>query len=285
MPHNTRSVLITGCSNGGIGSALALAFSKHQELHVYASARNISKMSDLEAIPNITLVSLDVTSQESAAAAAERLRVARDGRLDYLVNNAGCGYTMPYLDTDIEIARRMFDVNVWGPMRVTQAFSDMLVQARGMVVTIGSTAESLGLAFQSTYCGSKAATHIMSEALRLELEPLGVRHLHVTTSFVKTVWFQNVPEFELPQTSHYRPVQDRVAFMASGGGQATMDVSVYADRVVADVLAGQCHRTFRGKSASLIGWAMSLLPRGLVTQLAAADSGLSELKKIVSEKQ
>src|SRR6195952_1373824 len=119
---SARSVLITGCSNGGIGSALTVSLSKHPDVHIYASARNIDKMSDLASLPNVTLLSLDVTSPPSIDAAFDKIQKTTGGKLDYLVNNAGSGYTIPYLDTDLEVARKMFEVNVWGPMRVTQAF-------------------------------------------------------------------------------------------------------------------------------------------------------------------
>jgi 1-acylglycerone phosphate reductase len=147
----TRSVLVTGCSDGGIGAALARSFASRPDLQVYATARSISKMSDLSTVPRVTLLALDVTAPESIETAVATLQKATGGTLDILVNNAGCGYTMPYLDTDVDVAKALFEVNVWGPMRVTQAVQHMLVQAQGTVVTIGSTAESLGLAYQSKF--------------------------------------------------------------------------------------------------------------------------------------
>ncbi|ETS87339.1 hypothetical protein PFICI_01167 [Pestalotiopsis fici W106-1] len=247
-PSRTRSVLITGCSDGGIGAALAQCFASHPNLHVYASARSIAKMSELSTIPNITLLALDVTSPESIKIAVTTLQKATGGSLDILVNNAGCGYTMPYLDSDIEVAKALFEVNVWGPMRVTQAVQHMLVQARGTVVTVGSTAESLGLAYQSNvsllilqfceyvadqvgiigvYCGSKAANRTMSETLRVELEPLGVKCLHVTTSFVKTSWFDNVPTFKLPNESYYQPIEKDIKSAAQDHGFQMMPAAEF----------------------------------------------------------
>lgn len=143
-----QSVLITGCSNGGIGSALASCFAGYPHVHVYATARRVGKMSDLVSLPNVTLLELDVTSPTSISAAAERVKVDGGG-LKILVNNAGFGYTNPYLDTDVEICKDMFEVNVWGPVRVTQAFIGLLVEAQGTVVMIGSTAEMMGIPYQS----------------------------------------------------------------------------------------------------------------------------------------
>lgn len=105
-------------------------------------------MSDLAYLPNVTLLELDVTSPTSISAAAERVK-ADGGRLDILVNNAGFGYTSPYLDNDVDICKDMFEVNVWGPVRVTQSFIGLLVEAQGKVVMIGSTAEMMGIPYQS----------------------------------------------------------------------------------------------------------------------------------------
>lgn len=108
--------------------------------------------------------------------------------------------------------------------------------------------------------------HLMSESLQAEIAPLGVKLLHVSTSFVATSWFANVPEFELPPGSYYQPVRKWVERAARGGQDfnVTMPASVYAGRVVKDVLAGKVGRTYRGKSASLIRWALALLPRWLL---------------------
>jgi len=134
-----KSVLITGCSAGGIGSALAIAF-QQQGLHVFATARTRSKMADLEKFPNVTLISLDVTSPSSIAAAVHAVQAKTGGTLDYLVNNSGGGLVMPVLDTDIDEARRMFEVNIFGLLAVTQAFAPFVIAAKGTVVNNSSIA-------------------------------------------------------------------------------------------------------------------------------------------------
>jgi 1-acylglycerone phosphate reductase len=132
-----KTVLITGCSTGGIGHALALTFQKHG-LIVFASARNVSSMSSLSDLPNVHLISLDVTSSASIADAFLAVKAKTGGKLDYLVNNAGRGYSMPALDVDIEEGKRLFDTNFWGVLRMVQAFSPLLMEAKGTVVNIGS---------------------------------------------------------------------------------------------------------------------------------------------------
>ncbi len=137
-----KSVLITGCSAGGIGFALVEAFQK-QDLHVFATARNPSKMSQLEKLPNVTLLSLDPTSIVTVQTAVETVRAKTGGTLDYLVNNAGQTIIMPTLDFDIETAKKMYDINVWGMVRVTQEFAPLLVAAKGTLVSISSISSSV----------------------------------------------------------------------------------------------------------------------------------------------
>lgn len=100
----------------------------------------------------MTTLSLDVTSAESVAAAAktvsevtERLSPSSDvvRGLDALVNNAGLGYTMPVLDVDVEEAQRVYDANVWGTVRMIQAFSGMLIAQKGRIVNVSSVGAAL----------------------------------------------------------------------------------------------------------------------------------------------
>jgi NAD(P)-dependent dehydrogenase (short-subunit alcohol dehydrogenase family) len=134
-----KSVLITGCSAGGIGSALAEMFHE-RGLHVFATARSKSKMTHLEKLPNITLLELDVTSPESIAAAVEAVTAQTGGKLNYLVNNSGQSIVKPILDTDINEAKQLFDVNLWGVVAMTQAFAPLVIAAKGGIVNLASLA-------------------------------------------------------------------------------------------------------------------------------------------------
>jgi len=134
-----KTVLITGCSVGGIGFALAKEFHK-RGLIVFATARTVSKMAGLEKLSGIHLLALDVTDEASIAAAVEAVKAQTGGKLDYLVNNSGQGYFMPALDSNIEQGKKMFEVNFWGVLRVVQAFAPLLFEAKGTVVNNSSAA-------------------------------------------------------------------------------------------------------------------------------------------------
>lgn len=103
-----KTVLITGCSAGGIGSAVAEAFQK-RGLHVFATARDLSKRSHLQSLSNVTLLKLDPTSAPSVRTAVEDAERQTRGTLDYLVNNARQTIIMPTLDFDIDTAKSMYE--------------------------------------------------------------------------------------------------------------------------------------------------------------------------------
>lgn len=134
-----KTVLITGCSNGGLGSGLALQFQK-LGFRVFATARTPSKCSDLKDLSNVTLVELDVTDSQAIQSAVDLVSKETGGKLDYLINNAGQNHFMPILDEDIEEAKKMFDTNLWGPVRMIKAFAPLLIAAKGTAVFITSIA-------------------------------------------------------------------------------------------------------------------------------------------------
>ncbi len=139
MSARKKTILVTGCSAGGIGAAVARELATHGH-HVYATARTVSKIpAELSELPNVTVLQLDVTSDESVRAAAKAVADSGASKgLDVLVNNAGQGYTMPLLDVDIAYAQQIHDINVWGVVRTIQSFADLLIASQGRVVNISS---------------------------------------------------------------------------------------------------------------------------------------------------
>lgn len=141
-----ETVLITGCSDGGIGSALALVL-QQRGLHVFATARDPSKMSKLKDLPSITMVTLDVTKPGDIKAALGLVKQETGGTLNYLVNNAGRNHFMPILDEDLDVVRNLFEVNFYGPLAITQAFAPLLIKAKGMAVYITSISGYVNVPF------------------------------------------------------------------------------------------------------------------------------------------
>lgn len=152
MSSPRKSVLITGCSAGGIGAALAEGF--HEKgYHVFATARTLSKISpSLAKSPNITVLTLDVLSAESITAAVISATEETGGKLDVLVNNSGMGILLPALDTPIDAGKKLFDLNFWAVLAMIQSFAPLLIKANGRVVNNASVAGVLPIVFNSRYC-------------------------------------------------------------------------------------------------------------------------------------
>ncbi|KAK9342489.1 hypothetical protein V1522DRAFT_425026 [Lipomyces starkeyi] len=138
MTSSKRTVLITGCSDGGMGAALAVAF-HDAGLQVYATARNTAKMSHLASL-GIKTLTLDVLSDSSIAECVGKLT-----SLDILVNNAGATYGMPVSDLSIAESKKLFDLNVWSYLAVTQAFLPLLLKSKGMIVNHTSVVSSMAV--------------------------------------------------------------------------------------------------------------------------------------------
>ena len=232
------SVLITGCSEGGIGYALAKEF-QSRGIYVIATARNLSKMTSLKNLPNVVLLSLDVTSPSMIATAVQTVQGQTNGTLTYLVNNSGSQYLSPILDVNINLAKEMYEVNVWGVVAMIKAFSPLLIKGKGTFVNIASIAGLLYppwmgksthfflsksplyrsiLTGKGLYSGSKSCMATISETLRLEMKPLGVNVVTVITGAIETNLFANAPEQQsLPEDSLYKPAEEEIMLRTTGG--------------------------------------------------------------------
>jgi 1-acylglycerone phosphate reductase len=122
-----KTVLITGCSDNGIGSALGKVF-QERGYHVFATARNPAKMTWLEGLSNVTQITLDITKTADIQNAVKVVTEATGGQLDYLVNNAARNHFMPVLDEDLDEVRKLYEVNFYGPLAMTQAFAPLLIK-------------------------------------------------------------------------------------------------------------------------------------------------------------
>lgn len=146
-----KTCLITGCSKGGVGAALAEVFHDHG-YHVFVTARTTSKVPQaFHTASNVTVLALDVTSTQSINAAVATVRDLTGGRLNILINNAGRGLNMPALDVSIVEAKKLFDANFFGVLQTMQAFQHMLVNARGVIVNNTSMGGYLPIPFISTF--------------------------------------------------------------------------------------------------------------------------------------
>jgi len=176
---DARSILITG-SSSGIGRATAERFAA-RGWRVFASMRNPDAGGALraraaEAGWRLTTPALDVTSDDSVAAAIGEILRETSGRLDVLLNNAGYYAFGALEETSPDELRAQLETNVVGVLRVTRAvLPAMRARRAGTVVTIGSVSGRVAVPIGGPYHASKWALEGMIEALRLEMIPFGVR--------------------------------------------------------------------------------------------------------------
>jgi NAD(P)-dependent dehydrogenase (short-subunit alcohol dehydrogenase family) len=208
-------VLITGCSSGiGRSAALEAARRGHR---VFASARNRNDVADLER-GDLHALSLDVTDTASIAAAVEAA-VARAGRLDALVNNAGYAQYGAAEDVSAEEWRAQFDVNFFGTLEVTRAALPALRSAgRGTIVMVSSVGGRVSVPFASPYCCAKHALEALSDALRVELYPFRIRVVVVEPGPTPTRFTERARSLAAPMMSRPGPYRGLYA-----GAERAMD--------------------------------------------------------------
>ncbi|KAK2615928.1 hypothetical protein N8I77_002649 [Diaporthe amygdali] len=275
-----ETVLITGCSDGGIGSALALALQK-RGLHVFATARDPSKMANLNGLSNITTLTLDVVNSADIRAAVELVAKLTGGTLNYLISNAGRNHFMPILDEDLDVVRNLFEVNFYGPLAVTQAFAPWLIKAKGMAVYITSVSGYINVPFMGTYAASKRSLELAAETLRLELAPFGVDVLEVVTGAVKTKGQTYFGDFKLPDQSLYKGIEDVIASRAQGRDQLPrMETAEYAAVVADKILDRTTGRFWYGTNAesTRISTTATEVPQSAVDAGVSFGCGLDILK-------
>lgn len=173
-----KVVLITGASSG-IGKASAELFAKKGWI-VYAGYRRTK-----EAIPGTRQVYLDTCNYASIKKAVLKIQ-REEGRLDALVNNAGYGLFGALEDLDPKDVEIQFRTNVLGLIETTRKALPLIRESRGTIVNVSSVVGKIGFPLGSAYSATKFAVEGLSDSLRIELGPLGVKVVVVEPGPIKT---------------------------------------------------------------------------------------------------
>ena len=167
-----KAILVTGASSPigrNITERLAI-----EGYFVYAGARKDKDLAELDAIDNVQSVRLDVTVHADIEAAVAMISEAGRG-LYGLVNNAGVAILGPLIELPEEDLDFLFDVNVYGPYRITQAFAPLIIESKGRITTIGSISGILSGPLFGAYAMSKHAVEAYTDALAAEMDRFDVK--------------------------------------------------------------------------------------------------------------
>jgi NAD(P)-dependent dehydrogenase (short-subunit alcohol dehydrogenase family) len=235
-------VLVTGASSG-VGKACA------ETLHgrgcrVYGASRSWVTSASAGTFRRLRM---DVTSDSSVQEAVSGI-IKAEGRIDALVNNAGYALAGPVEETSVEEAKRQFETNFFGALRVANAvLPGMRRQGSGVVIQISSLGGVFGLPFQGMYSASKFALEGLSEAMRYELAPFGVRVVLVEPGDVRTsITANRIVCSALTSGSAYAEAFGAALAVIEKdetGGSDAAAVAHLVDRIISGKAAGQVRFT------------------------------------------
>ena len=277
------SVVITGASTG-IGWATSKLL-LGRGFGVFGSVRKPADAERLKAEfgANFTPLLFDVTDEAAVLAAAGKVRAALNGKtLAGLVNNAGIAVAGPVLELATAEFRRQMEVNVIGPVIVTQAFGPLLgsdprlAGPKGRIVMISSVAGKHGNPMMSAYSASKHAVEGLSESLRREMMLLGIEVIIVAPGPVKTPIWSKAEEVDISvyRNSPFFPALQRIRKFMLQLGEAGLPAEKIAD-VIADALtAARPKVRYQITPEPIQQLNGSLLPKRMLDRIIAKRLGL-----------
>ncbi len=224
VPGMGQVAVVTG-ANSGIGRAIAIHLAT-AGYEVYGTVRDMARATKLLTMADaagakLNLTTMDVASDDSVRDGIAEV-LARAGKIDVLVNNAGVGGNAVLEECPVSLYEEVMNVNVYGAVRCCQAvLPQMRARRSGAIVNITSVAGRLAALAQSPYVASKWAFEGISEALAQELAPFGIRVVIVEPGVTKSAIFAkniDAPNSTGAYDDHYRRL---FQFYAAGNAHAT----------------------------------------------------------------
>jgi len=267
--QQTRPVAIVTGASGGIGEATARALHS-AGYRVFGTSRRAPAATS----PGIEYLVCDVTSEESVQAAVGEV-LSKAGRVDLLVNNAGVGLVAGAEESSLEQAKSLFDVNLFGLIRMTKAvLPTMRNQRAGRIVNLSSVMGLIPAPFMALYAASKHAVEGYSESLDHEIRGSGVRVVLVEPAYTRTAFEGNVYQAD-QQLDVYRSARTNAEGVLRDGMKTADTPELVASAVVkASTELNPRRRYTAGRAARQI----SLLRRFVPT--AAFDKSLRKQMRL-----
>ena len=208
-----KIALVTGSSSGiGFETALALA---RENYFTFASMRNTDKAGTIQEIAkkenlNLEVIELDVDKEESIKSAVKKIQEQK-GRIDVLVNNAGYGLFGCVEDITIDDLKAQFETNFFGVVRLIQEISPIMRKTgSGIIVNVSSVAGRIGFPGTPAYISSKFALEGLSECMRYELSPFGIKTIIIEPGVIKTDFFSSMKVAKGKPDSPYKEITEKV---------------------------------------------------------------------------
>ena len=263
MSSSSRVVIITGCSSG-IGAASARAFHAAGWITV-ATARRVETL-DALAASGCEVETLDVTSEEDRRRVVAAV-LARHGRVDALVNNAGYPEYGPFEEISLERWRAQFETNVFGLVAMSQlVIPIMREQHAGRIINISSIGGIITLPLGAPYHASKWAVEALSDVARFELKPFGIDVVIIEPGVTLT-------NFETPaqsglvldESSPYNALATKFSVMLSSNYSKKNVTNVTAEKIAAAIVRSAQARWPRARyvvpaSSRALIWSRPLMP-------------------------
>jgi NAD(P)-dependent dehydrogenase (short-subunit alcohol dehydrogenase family) len=279
-----RSVLVTGANSGiGLVTVLELAGAGYDVVGSVRSAAKAEKVQAVAAERGVTVrtVELDVNDAESCRRGVAEVAEMTDGGPWALVNNAGYAQSGAVEDIDDDLVRAQLETNTIAPVRLARlVLPSMRERGEGRIVNVSSVAGRLSTPLMGWYCASKHALEAVTDALRMEVEPDGVRVVLVEPGMFGTDIWSAAKEggFPPPSSARYAAAYARAEAVSSRGADKLPD-PVWVARTIRVALANPVPLARYVVGADAVGGilAETLAPTVVTDYVKAVSSGLRSL--------
>lgn len=236
-----KQVLVTGAS-GGLGYNLVQSLCEKGH-RVWAAVRKPEVMQALQSkYPDLlTIVKLDMTNSSDVEQIFSQIHAKLDSTKEFvLVNNAGIAVGSPVESLPIEEWRNLYEINLFGPIRLIQKFLPLLRKTKGRIVNVGSISGRISTPFLAPYSSSKFALRALTDSLRREVLPLGVKVVLIEPGPTKTnIWSKSLEhgqQLETKMNDEMRAVYGKQVQSLRAGVEKTAKNAIAVEVVVSRML-------------------------------------------------
>ncbi|MDT7546310.1 MAG: hypothetical protein QOE99_2420 [Actinomycetota bacterium] len=279
----SKSVVVTGANSGiGLVTVLELAGAGYDVIGTVRSAAKAELVQEVALDRGVTVrtVELDVNDGDSCKAGFEQIAAMTDGGPWALVNNAGYAQAGSVEDVDDELVRAQLETNLIAPIRLARlVLPKMRARGEGRILNVSSVAGRMSTPLMGWYCASKHGLEAVTDCLRMEVEPDGIRVILIEPGMFGTdIWSAaSAQEFPAPTTSRYAAAYARADSMSSQSSK--LPDPVWVARTIRVALSNPLPMARYVVGADAVGGilAETLVPTAVTDYVKAVTAGLREL--------